>query len=280
MATEKDEKSVYAATWDKYVTEDFPKIQAGPRRTKDDLRSWQVLNTSDEAYVWPGDEWGDAQAVARILETCVFPYLDAAPGLLCELASGGGRITSAVLRKYPQARLECFDISSEFLDQIHRRFSPEIAAGRVGTTLLTSDPQVMYRTIRQRAGQGQVDCIFSFDAMVHVELHSIVLYLATAAATLKPGGLVAMNVADGSREPGFHKLLFNAPGVFRQGGTAGPQFQFASPDIIAMVLERFGFSYEFHECNNRDLFFSALLQDPGAARRSFETAGSTWWFME
>ena len=114
--------------------------------------------------------------------------------------------------------------------------------------------------------------------MVHVELHSIIIYIATAAAVLRPGGLLSMNVADASTEKGFQKLLFNAPGVFRQGGAAGAHFQFAAPDILAMVLDRFGFSYTFHDCNKRDLFFSARLQDPDAARQAFWASGSKWWF--
>ena len=197
---------------------------------------------------------------------------------ICELASGGGRITKSVLQKYPGAKIDCFDISQEFLNQMEKRFAAEIAAHRLRVILLTEDPQLMYRSLLAASRVGTVDCVFSFDAMVHVELHSIVIYIATAAAVLKSGGLLSMNVADASTEHGFQKLLFNAPGVFRQGGAAGPQFQFASPEILGTVLDRFGFSFEFHDCNGRDLFFSAQLQDPGAAQRAFKSTGSKWWF--
>jgi len=113
--------------------------------------------------------------------------------------------------------------------------------------------------------------------MVHVELHTLVMYFAIAAETLKPGGLLAMNVADATSESGFLKLINNAPGVFRLGGDAGPQFQFTSPDAIALVLKKFRFSVEFHDCNGRDLFFSARLLDPHAARQQFSKSGSKWW---
>jgi hypothetical protein len=271
-------KSVYSDTWDRYVTEAFPRIQSGPRRTQADLHPWQVLNTTDDAYLWPGDEWGSAETVRGILDTCMAPYLDATPAHLCEIASGAGRITDEVLKRYPQATIDCFDISQEFLNQVNARFADEIADGRVTTTLLTEAPGCMHDAVRDAGRAGLIDCVFSFDAMVHVELHSIVIYIATAAAILKPGGLLTMNVADASTLHGFQKLLCNAPGVFRQGGRAGPQFQFASRDILENILGRMGFDAAFHDCNGRDLFVSARLTDPEAAQKAFGAAGSKWWF--
>jgi SAM-dependent methyltransferase len=271
-------KSHYADTWDRYVNEDFPRIQQASAKKASELQSWQVLNTSDETYAWPGDEWGDAEAVQRILRTCIFePLSSSAPARLCELASGAGRITAPVLSNWPEVRIDCFDVSQAFLDQMNERFVDEITAGRLRTFLLTEEPLGFYRTLAQNDLAGRIDAVYSFDAMVHVELHSLAIYIATAAAILKPGGLLAMNVADATNERGFQKLLFNAPGVFRRGGAAGPQFQFVSPEILRKLLKSMGFSCEIHDCNGRDLFFTARLEDADAARRSLDKAGAGWW---
>ncbi|WP_135504732.1 class I SAM-dependent methyltransferase [Roseovarius aestuariivivens] len=270
------DKSAYSRTWDAYVTKSFPRIKAGPPHQAENLQPWQVLNTTDAEYTWPGDEWGDARAVAQILDTCVAPYLGAAPQAICEIASGGGRFTQALLDRYPDTRLHCFDISQAFLDQMQRRFADEIALGRVRTHRLTDRPALMFKTLEKAGLRRTLDAVVSFDAMVHVELHSVLIYVATAAATLKPGGLLAMNVADGANPRAFEKLLCNAPGAFRLGGQAGPHFQFMSREIVDTMLSRMGFVYDLHDCNGRDLFFSARLDDPEAAPRAFKDAGSNW----
>jgi len=275
--TQDKKKSTYSATWDRYVSEVFDKIKSGPKRTAEELLPWQVLNTTDDEYVWPGDEWGDSTSVQHIMETCVFSYLDENPNTFCEIASGAGRMTSIALERYPHANIDCFDISREFLDQVEKRFANEMSRNRLRTFLLTEDPRFMYRTLDQASLTRKIDCIFSFDAMVHVELHSVLIYIATAAAVLKPKGLLSMSVADATNEHGFHKLLNNAPSVFKLGGDAGMHFQFASPDIIRTLLDPLGFSYDFHDCNGRDLFFSARLDNPDIAQAQFEKAGSSWW---
>lgn len=272
-----DKRSVYSRTWDNYVTKSFPDIQNAPARKPGDLREWQVLNTTDDHYTWPGDEWGDADAVARILDTCVAPYLVAPPAHAVEIASGSGRMTRPFLDRFPNAQIGCFDISQAFLDQMHLRFPDEIASGQMTTHLLNDKPGFMYEVIETAGLQGRIDCLFSYDAMVHVELHTVLIYIATAAAVLKPGGLLSMSVADGANPLAFQKMLCNAPSVFRLGGQAGPHFQFMSHDILEYMLPRMGFAFDLHDCNGRDIFFSARLEDPGAARRSFRDAGSNWW---
>lgn len=272
-----DPQSIYSKTWDSYVTKDFPRIQSGKPRTKADLHAWQVLNTTDQEYQWPGDEWGDASDVKHILDTCVHPYVDT-PETMCEIASGAGRITNAMLHSYPKAQIDCFDISQEFLNQMNLRFADQIEAGQMTTNLLNEDPKFMHARLKELGRVHKIDCLYSFDAMVHVELHCIAIYVAIAAATLKEGGLLTMNVADASMEYGFQKLLFNAPGVFRQGGAAGTHFQFAAPESMRMMLEKFGFEYDFHDCNGRDLFFSARLRDMDAMPRAFQEAGTGFAF--
>ncbi|MEO0342341.1 MAG: class I SAM-dependent methyltransferase [Pseudomonadota bacterium] len=271
-----EESSIYSKTWDTYVSKGFPEIQAKPARKPGDLLPWQVLNTTDETYNWPGDEWGNAASVEKILRTCVLNHLPADARNFCEIGSGAGRITAALLGSFPKASIDCFDVSAEFLKQIEQRFPDKISSGQVTTNVISKDPKAMYLTLKQSGRVRKLECIYSFDAMVHVELHSVLIYMAIAAAVLKPGGLLTMSVADATNSKGFQKALCNAPGVFSQGGCAGLHFQFMSPDILATALHAFGFEYKLYDCNGRDLFFSGQLTDMDAAERSFRSAGSGW----
>ncbi|GAB5449583.1 class I SAM-dependent methyltransferase [Gymnodinialimonas sp.] len=276
--TERDDKSAYAETWDRYVKEDFVRIQSDRPKTPRDLQRWQVLNTSDDSYAWPGDEWGDAAAVDHILKTCVFdPIGQETPVHICELASGAGRFTVPVLSRWPDVKIDCFDVSQAFLDQMHLRFEGPIADGRLETHLLGSNPTGMFETLANKRLTRRVDAVFSFDAMVHVELHSLAVYMLTAAFALRPGGLLAMNVADATNANGLEKLLCNAPVGFQLGGSVGPQFQFTSPEIVSKLLHSMGFEHTFHDLNGRDLFIVAHLRDVDAAQQSLRSAGANWW---
>ena len=125
-------------------------VPKNPRRDgpkKAGLHSWQVLNTSDDYYTWPGDEWGDAKSVQEIPETCVFDYMDEAPSALCELGSGAGRFSEAVFQKYSTAKITCFDVSGEFLEQLNKRFAVERDEARLNTCLIKPDPAQMYQEL-------------------------------------------------------------------------------------------------------------------------------------
>lgn len=270
-------KSNYSKTWDNYVINVFPEIKRGRPYEKSKLKSWQVLNTEDAEYVWAGDEWGTVNAVRRIAQTCIFDFLDVEPKHLCELGSGAGRYTKLILDKFSDVKVYAFDVSELFIDQINKRFQEEISGGQLQSYLLTNDPRCFYDTVDQSGLVGQIDAIYSFDAMVHVELHTLLIYVATASAILKRNGLLAMSVADATSDFGFQKLVHDSPGVFQRGGNAGAHFQFIAPEIIGLLLDRFGFSYEFHNCNDRDLFLTARLDEPGAAQQQFNGSGSKWW---
>lgn len=272
-----DPKSVYARTWDYYVSDVFPKIKEGEPHRKAKLKSWQVLNTADDQYTWPGDEWGDSAAVEKILQTCVFDNLESVPNCICEIGGGSGRYTEVVFRRFPNLRIFAFDVSQLFLQQLNERLEKEAHEGQLQAHLLTAEPRLIYDVLEGSGVVGQVDVLYSFDAMVHVELHTLLIYVATAAAVLRQGGILAMNVADATRDFGFQKLVSNSPGVYGRGGEAGSHFQFMSPEIVSILLSRFGFSFEFHDCNGRDLFFTARLTAPKSARMQFEEAGSSWW---
>jgi hypothetical protein len=86
---------------------------------------------------------------------------------------------------------------------------------------------------------GKIDGVYSFDAMVHVDLHTLFVYWMSAAKVLRPGGVLAMSVADACNEKGFMKLLHNAPGVYRLQGNTGGHFMWISREIVESTLNRF-----------------------------------------
>ena len=112
--------------------------------------------------------------------------------------------------------------------------------------------------------------------MVHVDLHTLFVYWLSAAKMLRPGGVLAMNVADACNENGFMKLLHDAPGVYTQRGNAGGHFMWISQEIVESTLSRLGFEVVYPNGNGRDLSFSARLVDPGRGAKWFEKAGTTW----
>ncbi|MDJ0933170.1 class I SAM-dependent methyltransferase [Breoghania sp.] len=274
-------KSAYANTWDNYVQNVFPKIQSGRPRSKEDLKAWQVLNHTDGQYVWPGDEWGAKEDILTVLQRCLFETLGREADQLCEIGSGAGRYTFHLLEHCQTASVHCFDVSEAFLEKLNHRFADDVSSKRLFSTLLDEDPQRMLKTLRGRGLEGRIDAVVSFDAMVHVELHTLALYVATTAAVLREGGVLIFNVADATSDYGFAKLMHNTPGVFRQCGVVGGHFQWMSPDIIESLLTRLGFACSFlgnfPECNERDLFVVARLVDRSRLKALATVTEHNWW---
>ncbi len=268
--------SRYADVWDRYVTEAWPRIRQGGRRRKEDLEEWRVLNTTDSSFEWPGDEWGDRELTERLFDSALADQLEAEPRVLCEIGSGSGRYTVLALERFKQARVLSFDVSRELEQALRRRCAPRIDEGRLETVLLGSDSRTMLDAVEDRGLGGEVDAVYSFDAMVHVDLHTLIVYFVTAARVLREGGVLAMNVADADSDKGFLKLLFDAPGVYSQHGQAGGHFMWISARIVHSVLTRLGFSVRFHQGNGRDAWFSAKLVDRSRSARCLERAGASW----
>ncbi|REJ75804.1 MAG: methyltransferase domain-containing protein [Acidobacteria bacterium] len=270
----------YDQVWDRYVRRDFERIRRSKPHRETDLEPWRVLNTTDDEYRWPGDEWGDEASARTLMEECLRP-LDqtlAADEVreLCELGSGAGRFTTLALERYGRARIHAFDVSTAFTTALRRRCRSHVESGRLCCHLLDSDPLFVMRTLEAADLERKVDALYSFDAMVHVDLHTLMVYWLTASRVLRPGGVVAMNVADACNEMGFLKLLHNAPGAYARRGSAGPHFMWISREIVETCLTRIGFVVDFHPGNGRDLSFSARLADPEAALPWLQRAGAGW----
>ena len=261
MTDKHENERSYGLVWDSYVKEAFPKIKARGGVRSEDLEVWRVLNTTDQSFAWPGDEWGDEKATAFLFSKAVEAHLQHAPDCFVEIGSGAGRYTVATLARYPQSRVLSFDVSIEFERALRERCARYIESGRLKTFLLDRNAGMMEQTIDQQGLREKIDVVYSFDAMMHVDLHTLVAYWINASRVLRQDGLLAMNVADATSENGFMKLLHNTRGVYALRGGVGPHFMWISPDIVRSILDRLGFKVTLCEGNGRDLSFAAILVD-------------------
>ena len=262
----------YSDIWDTYVTEGFQRVKGAPAPADRALHRWQVLNTRDRSFQWPGDEWGSTDDVRCVLDACVFPFIDRPDPHLVELGTGAGRYTEQILDRYDRGRISAFDVSQKFLDQLGARCATAMNAGRLELTLLDDDPMQIVKTLGDYA--GTVDAMVSFDAMVHVDLHTLVMYWICAARLLREGGYVVMSLADCMTENGLLKLVFDSPGVYRLKGAAGPHFQWTSANAVCYLLGELGFDIlQASSLNGRDNHVVAKLSDRSKHRALLDMAG-------
>lgn len=97
-------------------------------------------------------------------------------GIMLELAPGRGRWT-LFLKEYAQS-LVIADISKLCIDYCKKRFSDSN-----NIRYLTNDGRTL-----QGVGDSEVDFIFSFDSLVHVDMVDIESYLGEFSRVLRPGG--------------------------------------------------------------------------------------------
>src|SRR5262249_8482932 len=148
-----------------------------------------------------------------------------------EIGPGSGKYTLRVLAGSP-AVVRAYDISPQFLKVCEARCERLITEGRLSLQLLngiTTDQ--MLADLSERGWSRTVDAVFSIDAMVHVDLQYLIVYLITAALVLKPGGKVIMTLADVTTDANFNQMLdeisFTYPGQANPIGTS--KFEWISP---------------------------------------------------
>lgn len=189
---------------------------------------------------------------------------------------GGARYTTIALERFQDASILTFDVSEVFDRVLRKRCRKYVASGRLRPYLLNRDPFFFVDQVRRQNLLGEIDGVYSFDAMVHVDLHTLLIYWLSAAKVLRPGGVLAMNVADACSEHGFMKLLHDSPGVYGLAGAAGGHFMWTSSDMVETLLGRLGFELAYTKGNGRDLFLSAKLTEPDRVAAWVDMAGSSW----
>ncbi len=147
----------------------------------------------ERRYAWPqgGDEWqGQARAGGHdyaawkesVERELIGPWLPVG-GRLLEMGPGHGRWTAALAAKARQ--LVLVDVSPGCLDRCRDRF-----AGRLPLRCHLSAGADLPADLT-----AQVDGVWSFDALVHVEPADLCRYLREIARVLRPGGVALLHHA-------------------------------------------------------------------------------------
>jgi hypothetical protein len=165
------------------------------------------------------------------------------------------------------ASLRAYDVSPEFLDVCAERCQGYIDEERLSLHLLDSDrADQMLSELAECGWRRKVDGFFSIDAMVHVNLQDLIVYLLTAGAVLKPGGHLILTVADATTEIGLKKLVEDIAFYYR--ADVPGKFEWISPQIVETLMPRLGFSLDRLITDGpdpRSILLAASLEDPDRA---------------
>ena len=241
---------IYGRFWDHYV----------------DI--WNQTPEWSEGKRWPGDEWGTPETWDSD-----FNALFGVAGVgswkrAVEIGSGSGKYTSKVLES-SEAEVRAYDVSHKFMQVCATRCKDWIDRGRLSMNLLGIERASQMLESLEGCGWGRkVDGFYSMDAMVHVDLQYLSVYMLTAGLVLRPGGTLILTVADITNDVGFHKLMWELRGMFvtQSNAFGSSKFEWLSPDIVQSLLPRFGFRVDaLTRENNRDLYIRATLVEPERA---------------
>lgn len=254
MPSRRDEnaKSIYAQSWDRYVEEWL-------QRKKPD--------SGDQA--WPGDEWGSPNTWETVYRCLFVPAGVEHWRRAVEIGSGSGKYTSQVLAR-SGAVVRAYDVSARFLEICKTRCQELIDQERLTLHLLAAaSADEMLADLTACGWQRTVDAFYSIDAMVHVDLQYLIVYLITAGLALKPGGKLLLSLADATNDLGFRQMLediwYTYPEQINPVGSR--KFEWTSPDLVRSILPRLGFQLEWFNNAFRDIFFFATLVKPEEAER-------------
>lgn len=231
------------------------------------VERWKAEHQNGHPY--PGFEWGDQDLWVDVVEKLFLANLRG-PKRFVEIGSGAGKLTYLVSGAFPGSHFKCFDISQAFLDELKSRlpvWMQQDGADRVVEPILLDpdDPKLMQNHLEKAGWAGQVDCVFSIDAFVHINFQIAMAYLLTAAKTLRVGGWLILSVADVSTPAGFQKAVLDITEHFAGGGAPSSQFQWTAPDMWRVVLTRLGFQSIkplYLKTNSRDMYLCAQLTNP------------------
>ncbi len=242
-------ESNYGKYWDHYVSEDFNNV---------------IKDVKDEngqpKYRWPGDEWGDQEFWNKVFDKLFVKHVPTESRFFVEIGPGSGKYSVLVLEEFRDAKLKCFDVSAEFLNVLKTRCQKHINEGGLEPILMDYNYRFLYDNLEHSEWIGKVDCLFSIDSMVHVDLQYLTAYWITAALALRIGGKLIMSLADATTDGGYAKLINDIAVYFPLQEKMSSKFEWISPDLVQSVLGRLGFEITASEnLNNRDFLFVATL---------------------
>jgi SAM-dependent methyltransferase len=229
------------------------------------VETWQQ-SQGDAGLDWPGDEWGTPEYWDWLYEQLFVPSGVQEWERALEIGPGSGKYTLKVMAD-SAATLRAYDVSPQFLAVSEERCRDHISEGRLSLHLLDSDQaDQMLSEITACGWKRQLDGFFSIDAMVHVNLQDLIVYLLTAGAVLKPGGHLLLTVANASTEIGFKKLVEDIALYYRKDIPG--KFEWISPEIVESLMPRLGFRLERIITDGPDarvILFAASLAKPDLA---------------
>ena len=240
-----DPRPMSGRTWDRY------------------LETWQVEHNADQKYVWPGDEWGTPESWSDLYTNLFVNAGSANWRRAVEIGPGSGKYTERLLRG-SQATVRAYDVSPEFMRVCERRCAEWIDAGRLSLHPIEGkSPSEMLDDLLSAGLLRQVDAFYSIDAMVHVDLQYLVVYLMVAALCLREGGKLILTVSNAMSDEGFDKLLHDVAWTYPQQADpyGSGKFEWLSPDLVRSVLSRLGFDVWMPSGEGRDTWLIATLVD-------------------
>jgi cyclopropane fatty-acyl-phospholipid synthase-like methyltransferase len=219
-----------------------------------------VTHTKQTKDYLPGDEWGEEKRWDMLFKSLLAPAGDSEPVRhFAEIGQGSGKYTKRALSHFDSDVAVCCDVSKEFLRLAEEQLSMEFDCKEIHYEELEQVPLGLYNSVSKYVNPGELDLLFSMDAMVHVELSVIFTYLVNANYLLREGGTVAMTTANGASSQAMGKIIKDIPAYFRTGGAFCGRFFFMSHDILLSLLQHSGFTLEWCEHNDvqRDIWWSA-----------------------
>ena len=234
-------------------------------RPKPNFQSSQYLHwdfyasaVSPSGDYWPGDEWGNEATWKRNFEVLFLPNGVHEWKRCVEIGPGSGKYTLLVL-KNSSAHVIAADISAGYLAHFTARMKAEGLTERVTEVLLNEEAITLRKHIEHKGWAGSVDCVYSIDAMVHVDLQYLIIYLVTAAHAMKRGGKLVLTLANACSEKGFRKLVDVAPRMLARIHTHNSKFEWMSPDLVTSIFPRLGFDIDVLHTKERDMLLAATL---------------------
>jgi SAM-dependent methyltransferase len=237
-----EEKSIYQQHWDFYAE------RGGQSKTG-----------------WPGDEWGTEETWQRLFDQLFVKFEVSKWNNCVEVGCGSGKYTRKVLTASDHVRVIAADISPVYQSYCRERLTQEKLVDRVTFVQLDTNPNTLMRSIDTAKLRGKLDAFYSIDAMVHVDLQHLLVYLVTAAVALKPSGNMIMTLANSASDLGFEKLVKDARQMFRKQNEPTAKFEWMSLEMVSDLLPRLGFAIDLLRAGGRFIHVVASKKTEPAA---------------
>lgn len=179
---------------------------------------------SDPKAKFLGDEWGSTD---MIFKDFIEPYLKHGMKVL-EIGSGGGRWTERLVEVAGDGNVDAADCSAAMLGRVEERLGNRV--GRIltdGKGIDTVKPEKPY------------DFVFSFDALVHVDVYDIATMVRQLKDLITPEAVCVLHHSELETLQGLEHW-HSARKVFSGADTAG-NFSVNSRHIMFNMICYFGF---------------------------------------